>query len=257
MNSQEIETALAGIPIGPWRYFERIGSTNDLAAEWAVQGTPDLSLVIADEQTSGRGRSSRKWLTPPGAALAFSIISRPVSHLDLTHYSALGALAVCEAIEKLFHLECEIKWPNDVLLSGRKIAGVLVETKWSGETVTAVILGIGLNVTPASIPEKTFLSFPATCLESEVGRPADRWGLLAEILACLLLRLSSLGTQEFLDTWWSRLAWKGQQVSLVSEAGLELIKGRLTGLEPDGGLKLENLEGQVHIIHAGDLHLRV
>src|SRR5512146_1632742 len=116
MNPNELKKALSKLPVGDVRYFDSIGSTNNEALAWAASGAEDLSLVIADEQTAGRGRLSRKWFTPPGTALAFSLILRPSAQekAHLTRIVGLAALAVVDALQQR-GLVAQIKWPNDVL----------------------------------------------------------------------------------------------------------------------------------------------
>ncbi|PJH75650.1 MAG: hypothetical protein CO064_05540, partial [Anaerolineae bacterium CG_4_9_14_0_8_um_filter_58_9] len=113
MNERELRRTLSDLPLGGVRYYEQTGSTNDVALAWASAGAPDLALVIADEQTAGRGRLGRKWVTPPGAALAFSLVlrPRPVERDVIPLYSALGALAVVSALEEKYGSKPEIKWP--------------------------------------------------------------------------------------------------------------------------------------------------
>src|SRR5512137_455549 len=147
MQEAEIRAALGDIPLSGLRIFESLGSTNDEAASWIAGGAADWSLVIADEQTAGRGRGDTRWLTPKGTALAFSLVLR--QPLPKAEHSArlagLGALGVAEAFT-VYSLQPSIKWPNDVLLDGRKTAGVLVESMWTGERLDASVLGIGVNV---------------------------------------------------------------------------------------------------------------
>ena len=162
MNEGRLRKALSSVPIGELRYFDSIGSTNDEALTWASQGATDLSMVIADEQTAGRGRSRRKWFTPPGSALAFSLILRP-SKVELvfpTRITGLGALALTDALLPI-GLAPKIKWPNDILIKGRKVAGILVESVWSGDVLLASILGMGVNVLKASTPPKDGIGFPS------------------------------------------------------------------------------------------------
>src|SRR5512147_2731704 len=134
MNQIELKKALLKLPLGDVRYFDSIGSTNNEALAWAAGGARDMSLVIADEQMAGRGRLDRKWYTPKGTALAFSLILRPTAEEKpfLTRIVGLAALAVADAL-RTRGLVVLIKWPNDVLLEGRKVAGILVESVWSGE----------------------------------------------------------------------------------------------------------------------------
>jgi BirA family biotin operon repressor/biotin-[acetyl-CoA-carboxylase] ligase len=257
MSSREISLELNQLPIEiNWKYFSQVGSTNDLASEWAMQDAPDWSLVIAEEQLSGRGRAERRWFTSPGSALAFSVILHPQSAFHITHLSALGAIAVCQALEYQFSLQSEIKWPNDVLLNQKKTAGVLVEATWTGDFLSSIILGIGVNVTRQSVPEPGLLSFPATSVESEYGSPINRWEFLKGILERLLFWYPMVGNQEFLDYWWQHLAWKNQQVVLLSGNEQHKVQGQLVGLAADGALRLVDLYGQSQVIHAGDLQLR-
>ncbi len=180
MNKDEISAALADLPLGGLRFFDSIGSTNDEALAWISEDAQDLSIVVADEQTAGRGRSGQKWLTPPGSALAFSLILRP-STLERTvpgRITGLGALALAQCCADLGISTARIKWPNDLLLNGRKAAGILVESAWAGNVLDASVLGIGLNVTAAAVPPASQVTFPATSLETELGRPPERVGTL-------------------------------------------------------------------------------
>ncbi len=172
MNSQELQAALRDLPLGGFRFFESIGSTNDEALAWTSQAASDLSIVLADGQTNGRGRLGRKWFTPPQTALAFSLILRPTpAEIKYpSHVIGLGALALTDAISKL-GLHTQIKWPNDVLINGKKTAGILVESTWTGEIVDAFVLGLGINVIRASVPPANQVFFPATSLETELSRP--------------------------------------------------------------------------------------
>src|SRR5215216_5094430 len=126
MNQQELKKSLSKLRLGDIKYFESIGSTNDEALAWAANDTPDLSLVVADEQTAGRGRLDRKWFTPKGTALAFSLLLRPMAEEKpfLTRIVGLAALAVAESLLKL-ELNAQIKWPNDILTNGKKVCGIL------------------------------------------------------------------------------------------------------------------------------------
>jgi BirA family biotin operon repressor/biotin-[acetyl-CoA-carboxylase] ligase len=189
MNQKELKKVLSKLPLGDVRYFDSIGSTNNEALAWATSDAKDLSLVIADEQTAGRGRLDRKWFTPKGTALAFSLILRPTADEKpyLTRTVGLAALAVADAL-RTRGLVAQIKWPNDVLLDGRKVAGILVESVWSGEEVDCVVLGMGVNVLQGSVPSADLLQFPATSLEDALGSEVERerilHDILAEIIAC-------------------------------------------------------------------------
>lgn len=256
MNEHDVRKSLSDLPLQGLRFFEQTSSTNDVALAWATDGALDLSLVCAEEQTRGRGRGSRHWLTPPGVALAFSLVLRPkpeeASSLPL--FSALGALAVCEAVEAL-GLHPEIKWPNDVLLNQRKFCGVLADAVWLAEKADSVVLGIGVNVAPASVPPPDELNFPATCLESEAGRSLDRLSLLREIVSALLYWRALFSSDLFMLTWEQRLAFRGQLVEVRGEAGEGRI-GQVEGLERDGSLRLCSPGGSTFTVQFGEVHLR-
>jgi BirA family biotin operon repressor/biotin-[acetyl-CoA-carboxylase] ligase len=256
MNEHDLQKTLSGLPLGEIRYFDSIGSTNDEALAWAAQGARDLSIVIADEQTAGRGRLKRKWFTPKGTALAFSLILRP-SAAESAHPAqtvGLGALALASACLKL-GLHAQIKWPNDVLLDRKKTAGILVESVWTGDALDALVLGLGVNVLAASVPPADQVLFPATSLESELGYSIDRADSLREILSALLPWRSKLGTDEFLKAWEGALAFRGEQVQIFKDDEVPLT-GELLGLAPDGGLRLREANNNILTIQFGEIHLR-
>lgn len=265
MNAEgaDFERALRGLPLGGLRYLESTGSTNLDAAQWVQAGAPDLALVVAGEQTAGRGRLGRRWLTPPGSALAFSLVLRLAESLTpratapatVTRYTALGALAVCWALETQYDLQPAIKWPNDVLLAQRKLCGVLAEAHWQGERLAAVILGVGVNVTPASVPLDEQLAFPATCVQTHTARPVERPALLAGIMEHLLDWRPRLASPEFLQAWEERLAFRGQWVTLHSDQG-SMRRVQVLGLQADGALRVRSKDGQVQALYSGELSLR-
>src|SRR5258708_20494398 len=127
MNARQLQAALRDIPLGGLRFFESIGSTNDEALAWSTDGARDMSLVVADEQTSGRGRSGRRWFTPPGTALALSLILRPTAGEQNypARMTGLAALVLVDALRN-HRLQARIKWPNDILLDPQKTARILV-----------------------------------------------------------------------------------------------------------------------------------
>jgi BirA family transcriptional regulator, biotin operon repressor / biotin---[acetyl-CoA-carboxylase] ligase len=257
MDEQALRSGLAGVPLSAIQYFDNLPSTNDLALGWADQGAPDFSLVAADSQSAGRGRLNRRWVTNAGAALAFSLVLRPslpeTGHLAL--FSPLAGLAVSLALEKLFGLQPMIKWPNDVLLSRKKVAGILAEATWGGQTANGVILGIGINVASSSVPPAHELLFPATSVEQEVGHAVERIQLLRSVLEELLAWRPRLGSAEFFQAWEDRLAFRGEWVE-ASQSGNEGLTGQVVRIDRDGNLILLNDSGKEISVTAGDLHLR-
>jgi BirA family biotin operon repressor/biotin-[acetyl-CoA-carboxylase] ligase len=256
MNQEELRRALTKLLLGDIRYFDSIGSTNNEALAWATGGAKDLSLVIADEQTAGRGRLDRKWFTPKGTALAFSLILRPTEAEKpyLTRISGLAALAITDAF-RTYGLISQIKWPNDVLLSGQKVAGILVESVWSGEEVDCVVIGIGVNVLKEAVPSAELLLFPATSLEESLGPDVEREKALHDILAGIIAHRPHLGSDSFIDSWEKALAFRGEQVQ-VEQGNGTLLTGKLLGLEPDGSLKLMDEQGKSITVRFGDVRLR-
>ncbi|MCJ7435890.1 MAG: biotin--[acetyl-CoA-carboxylase] ligase, partial [Anaerolineales bacterium] len=166
----------------------------------------------------------------------------------------LGALALVSACLKL-GLRAQIKWPNDVLLGRKKAAGILVESVWTGNTLDAQVLGVGVNILAASVPPADQVLFPATSLESELGHPIDRVDILREILSALLHWRSKLGTDEFLTAWEDALAFRGEQVQIFKDDEPPLM-GELLGLAPDGGLHLQEANNKILTIQFGEIHLR-
>jgi BirA family biotin operon repressor/biotin-[acetyl-CoA-carboxylase] ligase len=265
MDQHSLEKLLAGLPFGAVRYFPSLTSTNDLATRWVQAGAADLSLVVADEQTAGRGRLDRRWFTPPGVALAFSVILTPTPAPDAPNsvlrtpmrYTALGALAVCDALNQALPpmLPAQIKWPNDVIAQRRKLAGILAEAQWNGDQLSALVLGIGINVAPGSAPPPEAVSFPATCVESVVEGEVDRWGLLRAALEKLLFWRQRLESPEFIQAWGMHLAFRGEWVHLAFQDRPPL-EGQVMGLSPDGSLRVRTRQGEVLSLQTGEIHLR-
>jgi len=248
---------LEPLPLAEVRYFETIGSTNDHCLSWAGEGAADLSLAVADHQSAGRGRANRKWVTNAGAALAFSLLLRPRGQelSCLPFFSPLGALAIRAALERLCGMPAEIKWPNDVLAGRKKLAGILVENVWNGGVLKAVIAGIGINITRASLPPQDQLLFPATCVEAETGRPVDRWQLLAASLTEIINWREKLGSEEFFSEWSGHLAFTGERVCITGNLRTDLV-GKLIGIDTSGDLIVETDDGRREKITVGDVRLR-
>lgn len=252
----ELRAALQGLLPGGSRFFASIGSTNDEALAWASSGAPDFSLVIADEQTRGRGRMGRSWFTPPGSALAFSLVLRPRGREreKIGLFSGLGALALVDALQE-YGIAAQVKWPNDVLIQRKKVAGILAETVWLGMDVDSVVLGMGVNVSPGSVPPPEGLNYPATCVQAEAQNPVSRIDLLKTLLQAIRRRRDMLASDAFLRDWESALAFRGESV-WAWENDAETLAGQLLGLEPDGSLRMGLPGGTIKIIRFGEVHLR-
>jgi BirA family transcriptional regulator, biotin operon repressor / biotin---[acetyl-CoA-carboxylase] ligase len=257
MNENRLRQALAGLPVSDIVYYPSIGSTNDEALIRLAAGAPDFTLIVADEQTEGRGRAGRRWITPAGAALAFTLILRLAESSRFSLYAGLGALAICSALRDDYDLPAQIKWPNDVLLGGLKVAGVLVETQWTGDSLQAVLVGIGVNLSLQAVPDPAILAYPATCVEAFTSQPLEPEIILKQILTHLVYWRSRLGSPDFLAAWQENLAWKGQRVTVLGEIASETLEGVLYELDAGGALLLQDSMGETITIHAGDVRLRL
>jgi len=255
------------LPLGDIRYFESITSTNDEAADWIKEGAPDLALLVANEQTAGRGRGGRKWYTPAGSALAFSFVLRSkdqikqlLKYQNTARLNGLGALAVAKALQKKYNLPAQIKWPNDILWENKKLSGVLAEAHWMGSELTAVVLGIGVNVSKISVPPEDWdtlnpYPFPATCLEAALGASVNRWELLYAIIEELLSWRTQLALPTFLQAWEANLAFRGQAVQVFSPGmGATMQRGKIIALAEDGALQLQDESGKTIHLRAGEIH---
>lgn len=250
---------LEKLPLGELYIYKELGSTNQVAEDLIIQGAPNFSLILADSQTAGKGRAGRSWITVPGKALAFSLILYPDPALikaeQIEKLSGLGSLAVAEAIKKNYGLDPEIKWPNDVLLSGKKVCGVLVDLNWTAGDVKSIVIGIGLNTHEGSVPDHE-LNFPGASIEEFTKKPVIRLDLLVEILQSLLKWYPKIPTKDFMTAWEGYLAFKDEQVALVS--GDQIIdQGCLKGLSADGSLVIKTDAGDLQQYRTGEIQLRL
>jgi len=257
MYQQSLLQALSDLPLGDIRYFNSVGSTNDEAMTWSRRDVRDLSIVIAEEQTAGRGRVDRPWFTPPATGLAFSLIMHPKAD-EIPHLSrivGLAALALTDAFGKL-GLAPQIKWPNDILLNGRKVAGILIELTWDGDEVDNVIIGVGVNVAKGAAPTTDVLRFPAISLEHVLGEAPDRPKLLHDILASFIALRPHVRSEAFMASWEKLLAYYGQEVR--AEMGRDqVVIGKVVGLDSDGSLKVQDEGGKTVTVRFGDVRLRL
>ena len=196
--------------------------------------------MIAEAQTEGRGRAGCTGRSRPGSSIALSVLLRLPDLSGETGWS-WRVRAVAQALEG-FGLLPRIKWPNDVLLGGRKVAGVLPEAEFSGNQSSFVVLGIGVNAGSGSAPPDLSVDFPATSVEAAAGRWIDRADLIVRILGELGPWIGKLETASFLSAWERRLAFVGERVRV--ESGGRSLVGVLLGLAPDGAAKLRRMDGQ-------------
>lgn len=254
MQLASVRQALSDLSMAGLRFYPSTGSTNEDALKWAAEGAEDGSLVVANQQTSGRGRQGRNWVTNPGSGLALSFIFKPTEEetQKLQLFSPLGALAVCQAAGKEHGLAAQVKWPNDILVNRKKAGGVLAETHWLKGKADALVLGIGVNLSPAAIPQMMNLRFPATCLEDEAGQTIDRLTFLRAVCQAVFELRPILTQPEFIHLWQELLAFKGEQVSVEFYTG-EMTTGMLRGIDPQGSLSLLYEDGQEKTFSMGEV----
>lgn len=252
---KELTDLLEPLQWGAWQYHPVVGSTNDIALDWAKKGAPDWGLVIADQQTAGRGRGNRRWVTTPGSALAMSLVMRPSPQelKMLPRFTALAALGLVEVLGGL-GLKAEIKWPNDVLLDGKKAAGVLVETEWQENDLAALVVGLGVNILPESVPAADQLRYPAISIAQALDKPVDRWTLLVDLVKAMKALRPSLTSDEFVSAWNKHLAFRGEVKSINLTGGV--VKDyKIIGVTPGGALRVNDCRGgQVEIV-SGEIEM--
>jgi len=239
------------------RVFQETTSTNDVIDKLARDGVKEGVVVFADSQTRGRGRLGRKWMSPAGRGLWFSVLLRPdLRPQEATRLAVASATALRRAIESSTGLKTEIKWPNDILVYGKKAAGILLELSAELDHVNYVVVGIGVdvNLTPADFPAE--LRKAATSLTAELGRPVSRPDLAVAILRELDNDYARVGAGRFsalADEWEEHGTTIGHEV--VIRMGNRQIRGRAESLGEDGELLVRTDFGRLERIVGGDVTL--
>lgn len=238
-------------------YHERVGSTNDVILDLAGQAAPHGTVCLADEQSAGRGRRGYGWFSPPGCGIWASVLLRPRLTAALTPPLTLcTAAAVARVLEAASGVAVKIKWPNDLLMGGRKVAGMLAETRvvTGDEPVIVVGMGINVNHTRDQFPDE--IADSATSLRIESGGPVGREDLFLAILASFESAYADYlasGPASLLSEVDARLAWRGRTVEVDSPVG---VAGRVSRIDEEGGLVLDRRDGGPLVIHSGSIKLR-
>lgn len=237
---ERVEPLLAGRFGQPYLYEERCGSTQELLD----RELPEGAVAVCDEQTAGRGRLGRSWTAPPGTAILLSVLLRPPADTVLSELSLVGGTALAEAIEGMVGLAVQVKWPNDVMVNRRKVAGILAEA-----AAGAVALGIGVNVNQGrgELPEDTKVQ-PGSLYTSD-GSKRDRAPLLATILECLERNYDAWverGLDGVYESLGSRDFLRGRRVAVNGESGLGVK------IDRDGRF-LVDVGGDVRAVESGEI----
>jgi len=234
-------------------YQETVSSTMDVAFQMAVQGAPEGTVVCAENQTKGRGRLGRAWSSPKGKGIYMSIILRPqLPPSEVAKLTLLSAVALCEAIESETSLHPRIKWPNDLLIKNKKLAGILTELSAEVDKVKFVVMGIGINVntSPGALPEG------GTSLKNESGQSYSRIQMTQSILTAIeewYGRLSREGFTPVVERWKELSLTLGKRVRISDPAGK--VEGEAIDLDTDGGLLIREDSGLITKRMAGDVLL--
>ena len=256
--AEEVESRLkskwAGHPI---KYFEEITSTNQYAKRIGEEGAPEGTLVVADEQTQGKGRSGRVWSTPHGTAIAMTLLIRPkLPPASISMVTLVMGLAVARACRELYHLPVGIKWPNDVVIHGKKLCGILTELSAEMMSVNYVVIGTGINVNVKEFPEE--IRKTATSIALELGHETGRAELIAscmEYFEVYYEKFIQAGDLSPLMEEYNELLLNRDQKVRVLEPGREYT-GTALGINQNGELLVVREDGTRTAVYAGEVSVR-
>ncbi len=253
LTEAEVLPLLETRTLGRWlKHLDETGSTNADAKALARQGAPEGTLVVAEHQTQGRGRTSRRWYSAPGESVLFSLILRPpLAPSNAAAITQIAAAAVSLALDTL-GLESQIKWPNDVLVRGKKICGILTEMTCELDRIDFIVLGLGLNANAASYPPE--IAGLATSIRVELGQSCQRSLVLASVLNALepLYQNYLQGGRRYLELCRSRSALLGRTVVYQTPQGP--AEAQVLGLDDQGRLVV-NRHGVQEALLSGEVHI--
>ncbi|MCM3713564.1 biotin--[acetyl-CoA-carboxylase] ligase [Alkalihalobacillus oceani] len=238
-------------------YYEAVSSTQSVAHRLAQEGAVEGHLVVANEQTAGKGRLGRKWYSRAGSTISMSLILRPELPPQRTpQLTLLAAVAVVRAIKQETGIDCSIKWPNDILINGKKLVGILTEMQSEPDVVHSVIIGIGINVnqTPDEFADE--IETVATSLAIEKGASIKR----APLIAAILNQFEVL-YELYISSGFSaiRSLWEAHSISigthLYARTTKEVIYGYAQGITDEGALLLKDEAGKTHQIYSADIEI--
>jgi BirA family biotin operon repressor/biotin-[acetyl-CoA-carboxylase] ligase len=247
----------AALGTRPFRFYDQVGSTQDLAHEWALSEppAPEGAVVVAEEQTAGRGRQGRTWYSPPASSIMCSIILRP--HLmpeQLQRLTMAIGIAVAETLSPFLPDAVTLKWPNDVLVQRKKISGILTEAIWIDNRPVAVIVGIGINIRTNFAG--TEMANHATSLEAELGRSVDRHVILANLLGHMYTWYERVDDPTLVETWRERLGTLGKRVTIYPQPDRSsAFQGVAESVDENGALFVRLDSGELRRVLAADVGL--
>jgi BirA family transcriptional regulator, biotin operon repressor / biotin---[acetyl-CoA-carboxylase] ligase len=232
--------------------YAETGSTNDVALALAAGGAQEGTLIVAESQTRGRGRRSRKWIAPMGTSILTSLILRPpIKASEAQIMTLTSATAVAQAIRSVTQLPAFIKWPNDVIIGDRKVSGILTEMRTEKDRVKFLVVGAGVtvNISRKRLPDE--IKEIATSLSAELGHHVSRIALLQEILRQLeqrYVKVKEHNTESLIAEWRDLLDTVGKQVQITLPR--QVIRGDAIGIDETGALLVQTGSGQIQRITA-------
>lgn len=239
-------------------YYESVPSTQDVAHRLAHEGAKEGHVVIADEQTAGKGRLGRSWFSPSGTSISLSLIVRPnIPPQEAPQLTLLAAVSVVLGIEKTTPLKCDIKWPNDILCNGKKVVGILTEIQSDPDAIHSVIIGIGINANHKKEHFSSEIRQKATSLRIESGKEVNRAKLVANIFAefeQLYELYLQKGFKEIKELWEKKAVNIGK--SIVAKTLKGEIAGVAKGITDEGILLLEDENGRLYKIYSADIEIK-
>ena len=258
VTQQEIKSRLETKTAGAFVIcLEQVDSTNQYAKKIAEEGAPEGTLVIADEQTAGKGRSGRVWKSPPGSSVYMTLLLRPNMELErISMVTLVMGMAVAEAVRELTSLPAGIKWPNDVVVGGKKICGILTEMSAELARINYIVIGTGINVNMKQFPEE--LTDTATSLFLETGREYPR----AELIACVMKHFEAFYEKFQKSGDMSLLRDRYNELLVSREKGVKVLDpkgnwcGTASGIDSSGRLLVRDEKGDLREVYAGEVSVR-
>ncbi len=258
ITADEIRLGLTTTFIGKEiHYEESVDSTQRIAHRLAYENVPEGTVVIAEEQQAGRGRMDRKWHSPKYTGIWMSVILRPnIPLIKAPQLTLLAAVAIVQAIEEHTNLTPGIKWPNDILINGKKVTGILTELQAEADRINSIIIGIGMNVNHRTEDFPIEIQEIATSLLIENGKIVSR----SDIIKAIFMNLEKLYLlyldQGFLPI---KILWEGYAISIgksiKARTLLDTIVGKALGITEEGVLKIEDEQGVIHHVYSADIEI--
>lgn len=254
LDIERIRDGLKGRTVGGnVVYFGTLDSTMDEARRLAEQGVTEGTVVIAEEQTRGRGRFDRRWISDPGQDLMLSVVLRPDGS-QLPYVNMAAALSVCSTLSQVAGMDATIKWPNDVKICGSKVSGILVECTVNSRDIDYAVLGIGLNVN-SNLEVTKGISSIATSMYNETSRTFNRTDVLIDLLRGLNQRYLNIRSGlSLVDEWASRLETLGKTIRVRWQDKMQ--DGVATGVDDQGNLLVRRPDGVMTTVVAGEVTLQ-